>query len=177
MFSRSGAVILSPVVDIYIRRQRSRLERSAKPLVTTDRTALGNYFSSEVLESVRLLVADPLPIPDPPLTNLVRRFGFEFPRPSLTEAITFGHVIVARNCIQGSLLFHELVHAVQFQVLGIRTFAQEYVYGFLRYRDYFSIPLERCAFDLQFRFETGEVFDAETEIYKDLKAHSRFQAR
>jgi hypothetical protein len=100
----------------------------------------------------------------------MRRFGFDFPSPSLAEAITFENVIACRAGMGASLLFHELVHVVQFHVLGVREFARQYVSGFLDTRSYSEIPLERSAFDLQFRFDTdAKDFDVEFEILRFLR--------
>ena len=46
------------------------------------------------------------------------------------------------------LLFHELVHIVQYHQLGIPSFARHYVQGLLTHRAYEKIPLEaRFEFD------------------------------
>jgi len=172
MLSRLGATVLTLPVALYIRQQRNWLDRSADPLAQTAREFMQAYFPSGVLESVRVKIANPLPIPDPLFTRAVRRLGFDFPRPSLTQAITFDHIIVSKERLDASVLFHELVHVVQFRLLGIRAFAHEYIRGFLQARDYFSIPLEQCAYDLQFRFEAGQAFDAEAEIRRFLRGDS-----
>jgi hypothetical protein len=170
MLSRLGAAVLTPAVEIYIRHQRDRLDRSAYPLAKIAKTSMQAYFPVEVLESVRVIIADPLPIADPPFSNVVNRLGFDFPSPSLTDAITFDYIIAAKERMDESVLLHELVHVVQFQLMGVRAFAHEYIRGFLDTRDYFSIPLERCAFDLQFRFEKAAgAIDAEAEIRRYLQ--------
>jgi hypothetical protein len=52
-----------------------------------------------------------------------------------------------------SLIFHELVHVVQYEVLGVAEFMRQYVLGFAAAGfSYDGIPLERMAFDLQGRF-------------------------
>jgi hypothetical protein len=91
----------------------------------------GVSFRPEVLDRVRILLADPLPMPEPPFASVMRRCGFDFPSPSFTEAITFEDVIACREGMNASLLFHELVHVVQYHVLGVREFARQYVSGFL----------------------------------------------
>ena len=55
-----------------------------------------------------------------------------------------------------SLAFHELVHVVQYGVLGVEKFATEYVMGWAQNgMDYFKIPLEVQAYDLQGQFDGG----------------------
>lgn len=116
------------------------------------------------------MISDPLPIPDPPLTGVIRHLGFDFPSVAATAAITFDHVIACRERPTVSLLFHELVHTVQYRLLGIPAFARWYVKGFLATKSYRDIPLERCAFHLQFQFETqAEPFETEAEVAKWLE--------
>lgn len=157
MFKFAAPIFAAPV-HAYICRQRDQLRSHASTLTENDRIPVERYFRPEVLDSVRILLADQLPIPEPPLASVMRRCGFDFPRPSLTEAITFEDVIASREAMNASLLFHELVHVVQYRVLGVREFARQYVSGFLDTSSYSEVPLERTAFDLQFRFETDAHF-------------------
>ena len=65
------------------------------------------------------------------------------------------------------LLFHEMVHVVQYRLLGVNVFATHYVGGFFAGLSYENIPLERCAFLLGRRFATdAEPFDVEAEVSK-----------
>ena len=54
------------------------------------------------------------------------------------------------------LLFHELVHVVQYRILGVAEFVTRYVRGWAEngYR-YEAIPLERDAYELQHRYEAN----------------------
>jgi hypothetical protein len=82
----------------------------------------------------------------------LRRLGLDFPSTALIAAITFDHVIAAREALVPQLLFHELVHVVQYRLLGVNRFARLYVRGFLSRGAYSDIPLERCASALEQRF-------------------------
>lgn len=164
------APILAVPVHAYICRQRDRLLSRAAPLRHRDRTVLEGYFTADVLDSVRLLRADPLPIPAPPFASVMHRLRLDLPSPSMAEAITFDNVIACRDLYTASLLFHEVVHVLQYRLLGIEQFACQYVAGFLETRSYFEIPLERSAFDLQSRFETDAgPFGPEIEIRRHLR--------
>jgi len=69
-------------------------------------------------------LANPLPIPDPPFYPLFRWLRLDIPEPSLVDAITFDHVIAARETMGLPLLFHEMVHVVQDRLLrreGVRA--------------------------------------------------------
>lgn len=67
-------------------------------------------------------------------------------------AITFVDTIVSHGPMSIQTLFHELVHVVQYEKLGLHEFAGKYVYGFLRGGSYEGIPLERNAYELDERF-------------------------
>jgi hypothetical protein len=165
---RLVARVLSLPVQAYITSQRNRLDRGSERLSLEQKARFAPYFSSHDLQRVRVVVQDPLPITQPPLTSLVRRLGFNFPGLEETAAITFDHVISSRGPMSASLLFHELVHTVQYRVLGVPKFAEEYVRGFLVSRYYHEIPLERTAFQLEHRFTKGDApFSVETEILRD----------
>lgn len=130
------------------------------------KNTFSTYFASEDLERVRLVVADPLPIAEPPLTNLVRRLGFRFPKVAQVAGITFDDVIACRYEFDDALLFHELVHAVEYRLLGVREFARLYAAGFLATRSYEGIPLERAACDLAASFSCGLKFSVEAELIR-----------
>ena len=66
--------------------------------------------------------------------------------------ITFQDVIVHVEPLTKPLLFHELVHAVQYKHLGVNGFAKCYVRGFLAGGSYEEIPLEKQAYALEDRF-------------------------
>jgi hypothetical protein len=67
--------------------------------------------------------------------------------------------------LRPSLLFHELVHVVQFRLLGVQRFARLYTRGFLSTGSYLGIPLERCARDLESRFAIDPApFDVAAEV-------------
>lgn len=76
-------------------------------------------------------------------------------------AITFvDTVVVNRRFVEEptpvELLFHELVHAVQYEVLGAEAFIRRYVDGWAAGGfSYANIPLERMAYRLQADFEAG----------------------
>jgi hypothetical protein len=76
-------------------------------------------------------------------------------------AITLGDTVVLnRRFVEEpapvELLFHELVHVVQYEVLGVEAFTRRYVGGWASGGfSYANIPLERMAYRLQAEFETG----------------------
>ncbi len=144
----------------------------SQPLSASAQEGVQGYFSDIDLDRVRIVVADPLSIGEPPFAGLVRRLGFVFPSVKLTAAITFDYLIACREPMNHSLLFHELVHVVQYRLLGVDAFAKHYVNGFLVGGSYHEIPLECCAFELEGRFMAGkDVFDVEAEVAAWMEAN------
>lgn len=135
------------------------------PLSVGQKTVLSAHFTAEDLDAAKVFVSDPLPISEPPFADVLRRFGFHFPSVALTSGITFGEVIACRDQLTIPLLFHELVHTVQYRLLGIEGFAYEYVRGFLASRSYEGIPLERMAYEFERRYsQRGDPFSVEHEL-------------
>jgi hypothetical protein len=145
-------------VEWYIRAHRTRLVGQGVPLAPAEKAWLREYFEADLLDTVRIVVRDPLPVAVPPFVSLVRRLGFVFPDLAAAEvsAITFDCVVAAREPMEPATLFHELVHVGQYRVMGVREFARQYVWGFLESGSYGEIPLERDAYALEWRFREGE---------------------
>ncbi len=104
---------------------------------------------------------------NPPFYPQLRRFGLvNLPDFSAMAAITFVDVVVSRVPLTTPLLFHELVHVVQYAELGVEAFPERYVQGFLRGGSYERIPLEMNAYELGRRFEADprRSFSAEAEV-------------
>jgi len=161
------AMVIGPLVAAYIKAQRDRLASLGMPLSEVAKLRLRQHFTDFDLDRVRVVRADPLPIPNPPLYPLLRRLRLDLPEPSLVEAITFDYVIAAREEMGLPLLFHELVHVVQYRLLGVKAFSRLYVNGFFAGGGYHGIPLERCASEMEQRFLIGkEPFDVEAEVRK-----------
>jgi hypothetical protein len=81
-------------------------------------------------------------------------------------AITFVDTVVSHVSFTDRLLFHELVHVVQHQKLGLEGFAVKYVNGFLSGGSNEAIPLEMNAYELDARFaaDPAKPFSVETEV-------------
>lgn len=71
-----------------------------------------------------------------------------------------------------SLLFHELVHVVQYRILGVAEFVDRYVRGWAANGfAYEAIPLERDAYELQHRYEASpaQPFSVREKVEQRLK--------
>jgi hypothetical protein len=168
----AAASVLAWPVAWYIRHQRDRLRDKGTTLSADMKAQLRSYFAAADLNRVRILETDRLPIPALPFRGTARRLDLEFLDPTQIAAITFDYVIAAQQPLRPPLLFHELVHVVQFRLLGVTRFARLYTRGFLSTGSYAQIPLERCARDLERRFATDpSPFDVAAEVARWLEAN------
>lgn len=115
----------------------------------------GLYFDEALLAGVEVRAVDRVRLPG---SWLVRRAAVN------PAGLCLGRVVVLAAELIGSerfesVLFHELVHAVQMRRMGTARFCGSYLAGWRAAgRSYFGIPLEREAFELQGRFQDAEIF-------------------
>ena len=160
-----AAALLARPVAHYIRRKRDSLTGDGSGLSGNSKLLLSDYFSSLDLDRARIVEVSTLPLPVPLFSHAVRLIGIDIPDPSLIAGITFDHVIAVREPMGTAMLFHELVHVVQFRLLGVEAFARLYACGLFSTARYEDIPLEQCAYQLEARFELGPApFSVENEV-------------
>ena len=161
----------------WIESQRAQHRVHADPLPDTTLAALSGFFEKGTLDRTRIRHVPS--IENPPFYKEFEEAGEAFPLDfTVWAAITFGDVILVNGeQVPGppshSVVFHEMVHVVQYDELGIHEFARRYVTPFVQSRfNYMSIPLESVAFDLQGRFKerSGDPFSAEEEIRSRISA-------
>jgi len=132
----------------FIEEQRRVHAGTSRSLSGAERKQFIVHFPLEVLDGVRLARVKHLQ--NPPFYTELEGLGFQnLPQFRRMAAVTFVDVIVAQDEFTSSLLFHELVHVVQYKELGVQRFAELYVRGFLETGEYLSIPLERVAYHLE----------------------------
>ena len=127
------------------------------------------FFPEPSLDLTRLVVLTGQRVNNPPFYGELVKMGFEpaaLPDFALMAAITFVDTVVSHEPFTDRLLFHELVHVVQYAKLGIEDFAAKYVRGFLGGGSYEAIPLEMKAYELDARFAAAPArpFSVESEV-------------
>jgi hypothetical protein len=138
-------------VAAFIEEQRRIDLPLAHSLNKAERAPLAVHFPDDVLDSTHFVRVRSLN--NPPFYSELERMGFtNLPQFRQMAAITFVDVVVAQVDFTPALLFHELVHVVQYRQLGLAKFAELYVRGFLETGEYLSIPLERVAYHLEDMF-------------------------
>ncbi len=156
-------------VAAYIEQQRQMYRPGAAPLIMSHKTAMRPFFPEPVLDSTRLVVLAGQRVNNPPFYSELIKIGFEpasLPDFAHMAAITFVDTVVSHEPFTNRLLFHEFVHVVQYEKLGVAEFAAKYVRGFLRGGSYEAIPLEMNAYELDARFAAAptKTFPVEAEV-------------
>ena len=131
-------------------------------------TRLPAYFSPLLIASARVVPVDVLPMP--PLSQMGLTQFTEWERIEYGGITYFDTYFLTMNELGNEPLhFHELVHVVQWRLLGPERFITQYSDGLEKF-GYRSSPLEVIASDLEDRFKSSlEVFDAESEVRARLR--------
>lgn len=153
------------LTEEYIANNRRKYHRNAVPLNNEQKAAMAPFFPAEILDKARLRRLVDKRVEDPGFYAMARMLGFSnLPFYSEMSAVTFVDTIVLHEDITDALLFHELVHVVQYEELGIEEFSSLYVNGFMNGGSYEAIPLEKSATHLERRYakkpEPFSVLDA-----------------
>jgi hypothetical protein len=153
----------------YIDQQRQTYRERAMPLNASQRAAMQPFFPASTLDSAIVLVLTGDRVSNPPFYSALVQMGFEpavLPDFGHMAAITFVDTVVSHEPFTDRLLFHELIHVVQYEKLGLPEFAAKYVRGFLNGGSYEAISLEVNAYELEARFaaEPAMPFSVEAEV-------------
>jgi hypothetical protein len=144
---------LTAGVESFILSNRKKYLPQAEPLGPERLAPLEPYFPVDILRNARFLVLKDSRIDDPPFYSMAKMMGVRnLPSFSDVAAVTFVDVVVSHEEWSESLLFHELVHVVQYAQLGNKEFASRYVNGYIKGGSYEEIPLEKNATELEERF-------------------------
>ena len=161
--SQPQIAALAQEVAKYIRAQRAHYFDHAVPLTFSE--IWSRFFPPVDLQRIRVVQPGQERVPNPPFYVDLEKLGFTgLPDFTTMAAITFDDVVVFHDSMTPQLIFHEMVHVVQYRLLGIDEFARLYVRGYLQ-GGYARTPLEVCAYQLDGRFIMGSVgFDVESEV-------------
>ena len=158
-----------PTVLGWIQQTLDAHAAERRPVASFKFPRLPYYFSSELLDSASVVSADHLPVP--PLSALGLREFADFENQPIS-GITYldTYFLQRRAATEESLHFHELVHVVQWKVLGPQDFLLLYAAGLAQY-GYKDCPLEAMAYGHQGRFDTGHPpYSVEAEVRQEALA-------
>lgn len=163
-------VELKQLVDgftAYVEQQRNHYFPSAVPLDLQQKGPLEPFFSPTLFDRVRMVELQHERLPGPPqsVRDILSRH-MEVPEIAHMASFTMVDVVVFQETVTHRRLFHALVHAAQFALLGTRPYLELYIRAFARAGRYLAVPLEVQAFsmDAQFAEFPSNMFSVEDEI-------------
>jgi hypothetical protein len=153
-------------LSTYLREQREHYLPVAGPLSNQGKASMWPYFSSSLLDQIRIVELKGARVAVPEFFTEIRAQGFEPPEISHMDSLTFLDVIVFNERLAERSLFHALVHSIQIQVLGLERYAELWVNSFIKTRAHFTVPLEVHAFSLASKFlrPAPERFSVEDQV-------------
>ena len=167
-----------PMAKEWIANLLTRHRHAAKSVASFGFKRLPDCFTKETLERARVVLLDAVPKPPLSAWGLAGMADFEAQE---DDGITFQNMYFLKHSCAAdeSLHLHELIHTIQWQVLGSEQFLLAYAEGHLASGGYARNPLESIAFDLQGRFQQSQVaFGVEDLVLEHLnKTISVFAAR
>lgn len=155
-------------VSSYLQEQREHYFPSAAPLSPRQNAFMSPYFPAALLDRARIVELVGARLPNPPFYAEAVDLGFRnLPQIAHMASMTFLDVIVFNEKLTERSLFHALVHAVQFQLLGVERYADLFVRSFVNTKFHFSVPLEAHAFSLESRFagQPSDRFSVEDQVH------------
>jgi hypothetical protein len=151
----------------FIKDQREKYAPEAEPLPPHDREVFKPFFSEAILNTTLFHRKSDGRIETPDFVKELNDQGVLFSLDRM-EAVTFVDVVVSYGGLATNVRFHELVHAVQYQKMGLKQFANKYFRGLLLRGSYEKIPLEVNARLLEEKFikDPSQNFSVEAEVQR-----------
>jgi hypothetical protein len=151
----------------WIRRTLSDHAKDAQTVASIGFPRLLRYFSSKLLTSAKFVPIDRVPVP--PLSAIGFSQFSEFERGDF-DGITYLNTFFIKNqwVLDERIHFHELIHVVQWQLLGPERFLSAYVSGLANY-GYCNNPFEVMAYNAESEFcRNLRPFDAEKFVKEEI---------
>ncbi len=156
-----------PLID-WIRNTLTASAPIAQTVASRGFSRLPLYFAEKTLASAKVVLVDPLPIP--PLSSMgLTRFA-DFERGNF-DGITYLDTFFLKPSQSNNerMHFHELVHVIQWRLLGPDRFLLLYANG-LECFGYRQSPLEAMAYDFETAFANSTaIFDVEKMVAEKLR--------
>ena len=134
----------------------------ARPLSNEERALLGRYFDQRILDIVHIAIVDHVSNPGfySELSDLSISSLLDFSQAAgftLMDCILICQYYQSLPSSWNSILFHEMVHVVQYDILGLEKLLDQYLASWVQTGyQYNGILFERQAFKLEDRFERNE---------------------
>ena len=152
-----------PPLFNWIRTTLTTTAHMVRPVASRGFSRLPLYFTEELLESTKVVLVDQLPIPPLAAMGLMRFADFER---GIFDGITYMDTFFLKPIQSDNekIYFHELVHVIQWRLLGPSRFLLAYANG-LECFGYRQSPLEAMAYDAEVSFANSTaIFNVEKLI-------------
>jgi hypothetical protein len=164
-----------PLVLNWIRTTLATHAGVSRTIATCGFPRLPRYFTADTLASAKVILVDQLPIP--PLSSMGLDRFVDFERRGNFDGIAYLDTFFLKHAQSRNeaMHFHELIHVVQWRILGPENFLRLYADGLERF-GYRQSPLEAMAYDAELAFTTSkDAFDAEKMVAEKLRVskHTR----
>jgi hypothetical protein len=168
MASDRYAEYLPAILD-WIQRTIATHAGEKRAVATFHFPRLPHYFSKNLLDAASVVITDH--VPRPPLSALGLLAFTSFERQTMAGiAYLDTYFLEPGAATDESVHFHELVHLIQWQILGPKDFLLIYAAG-LTERGYLECPIEAIASEHQRRFEVDwPGYSVESEVRKQTLA-------
>jgi hypothetical protein len=132
------------------------------------------YFTADTLASAKVVLVDQLPVPPLAAWGLTRFAEFE--RRNFDGIAYLDTFFLKQSQSRNEAIhFHELIHVVQWRILGPEDFLWSYADSWERF-GYRQSPLEEMAYDAELAFTTSkDAFDAEKIVAEKLRLWKRMR--
>jgi len=149
-----------PKLWVWIQNTLALYEKNAKSIASMHFVHLPLYFDHSLLEAAKFIAIDRLPMPPLAAMGLSRFAAFEegnFNGITYLDRYFIKQTVVNEEAIH----FHELIHVIQWRLLGPEGFLVAYANGLDEF-GYENSPLEKMAYDAEAAFKrSSPIFDAE----------------
>jgi hypothetical protein len=173
--ARTGSVTVTskefriayPKVQAWIQKTLAAHEKDAQPIASMRFARLPLYFDHSLLEVAKFITVDRVPIP--PLSDMrLERFAAlergDFDGITYLDRYFIKRVVVTEEALH----FHELIHVIQWRLLGPEAFLTAYAIGLDEF-GYENSPLEKMAYDAEALFKrSSAIFAAEKFVAERL---------
>jgi len=154
-----------PLIADWIKKTLAEHATAAKPVASFGFSRLPDYYDAPLLASSKAVAVSRVPMPPLSAMGLARLGAFE--RMDMAGMTFFNTYFVrADHAHDESLHFHELVHVMQWRLLGAEKSLALYTGGLEQF-GYRKSPLEVMVFRLQHRFQReAKAFNVEATCQK-----------
>jgi hypothetical protein len=156
-----------PKLRAWIQKTLEFYEENAKPVASMHFVRLPLYFGHSLLETTKFIAIDRLPMPPLSAMGLSRFTGFE--RGDFNGVTYLDRYFIKQSVVtEEAIHFHELIHVIQWRLLGPEDFLAAYADGLDEF-GYENSPLEKMAYNAEASFKRSfPIFDAEKFVAEQL---------